>query len=880
MAGNNDLQQGLQDSYSGVKNAASSAKNAARTAKKTVGTAKKAVKKGKAAAKGAKKLFAFIPLPIKLYIAAGLGIAVFFGGLLYFMPSLISNSLLHQNDPESASSGVDFSDNKNSEDSYKEMEDKADECREMIIDQLDQGKTAAYNDLSREAQRNGWKLDTSSYTAPSEQTDNQNMVLIYSGYSVSTKNGLGDDAFKYYQGNDTDQVEGLTAYNDLTNMLVKARTTRNSTHPYGNLMYGSDFERDSNGEIRKEVRGEGLAQVTYVFPIVYDLDVDELIEKAILPDGVTLDSIYEDTSSIGKSTTEASTLTSTDSAATATTGTATIGSNDNILNNVISGTLSPTTTIDDSYLAEKCTSLGNFKITRYCPCVEENGNNSGLAANGEPLQPGVTIAVDPNVIPLGSAVYIKGIGWRKAQDTGGAIKGHIIDLLVPDHHTAETVTTYNDVYVAKNSAGITFGDDTTGTSNSSTEEGVTYRDTLNEMAATLGHMLFPNESWVDSIGLGGSSSYGDDGLGYFGAMWYWIEYETGKTNDEAFWYFTQNDSKGGQAYGLQYDLYQGSLQEFMRYCVQQDATTYAMFKPYLSVSKQSLYAHSSSDTMPTIWKAAYAADPEGFKSLQKEYAAANYLDPVVNALEKKGYKIDSRSDVVKGLMLGWAFQWGPATPPRKLSRVGTAAELNKLSDMDFLKKVYDWRITNESEYATRYRSEKNTALALQKEWDSGGGILGGSGAGTLTAAEAQKVVARAKSGGSQGVSGSHCLEWVQQVYVNSGIKKTWTGICCAGHARVAVAKKKPANAAAIPVGAAVFSDPKVYRNKGSLGSTTGDTGQGSTFTDGKYQLYGHVGIYIGNGKVASWYNGAVHYDSWDGWVSYYGNGGYGFLVKK
>ena len=135
MSENNDLQQGLQDSYSGVKNAANSAKNAARTAKK-------AAKVGKAAAKGAKKLFAMIPLPIKLYIVAGLGIAVFFGGLLYFMPSLISNSLLHQNDPESASSGVDFSDNKNSEDSYKEMEDKADECREMIIEQLDKGKTA------------------------------------------------------------------------------------------------------------------------------------------------------------------------------------------------------------------------------------------------------------------------------------------------------------------------------------------------------------------------------------------------------------------------------------------------------------------------------------------------------------------------------------------------------------------------------------------------------------------------------------------------------------------------------------------------------------------------------------------------------------------
>ena len=869
MSENNDLQQGLQDSYSGVKNAANSAKNAARTAKKTVGTAKKAVKKGRAAAKGAKKLFAMIPLPIKLYIAAGLGIAVFFGGLLYFMPSLISNSLLHQNDPESASSGVDFSDNKNSEDSYKEMEDKADECREMIIDQLDQGKTAAYNDLSREAQRNGWKLDTSNYTAPPEQTDNQNMVLIYSGYSVSTKNGLGDDAFKYYQGNDTDQVEGLTAYNDLTNMLTKARSTKNSTHPYGNLMYGSDFERDSNGEIRKEVRGKGLAQVTYVFPIVYDLDVDELIEKAILPDGVTLDSVYEDTSSIGKSTTKASTLTSTDSAATTTTGTATIGSSDNILNNVTSGILSSPITIDDSLLKEKCTSLGNFKITRYCPCVEENGNNSGLAANGEPLQPGVTIAVDPNVIPLGSAVYIKGIGWRKAQDTGGAIKGHIIDLLVPDHHTAETVTTYNDVYVAKNSAGITFGDDTTGASDSSTEEGVTYRDTLNEMASTLGHMLFPNESWIDSIGLGGSSSYGDDGLGYFGAMWYWIEYETGKTNDEAFWYFTQNDSKGGQAYGLQYDLYQGSLQEFMRYCVQQDATTYAMFKPYLSVSKQSLYAHSSSDTMPTIWKAAYAADPEGFKSLQKEYAAANYLDPVVNALEKKGYKIDSRSDVVKGLLLGWAFQWGPATPPRKLSRVGTAAELNKLSDMDFLKKVYDWRITNESEYATRYRSEKKTALELQKQWDSGGGILGvNGGKGKITAAQAQKVASLASTNRSFGLSGAWCLSWVQSVYRTAGVPNG--NVCCAGHARRKFAIKIPSSAKEIPVGAAVFSNPKVYVNKnGSRGSTEYCHDQSPP------ELLGHVGIYVGNGKVRSWLGSHVGTDTWEHWCEWYGNGGYG-----
>ncbi|EJS11155.1 MULTISPECIES: 3D domain-containing protein [Bacillus] len=46
------------------------------------------------------------------------------------------------------------------------------------------------------------------------------------------------------------------------------------------------------------------------------------------------------------------------------------------------------------------------------------------------------IAVDPAVIPLGSTVYVENYGTAIAGDTGSAIKGHIIDLLMPDSATA------------------------------------------------------------------------------------------------------------------------------------------------------------------------------------------------------------------------------------------------------------------------------------------------------------------------------------------------------------------------------------------------------------------------------------------------------------
>ncbi len=57
------------------------------------------------------------------------------------------------------------------------------------------------------------------------------------------------------------------------------------------------------------------------------------------------------------------------------------------------------------------------------------------------------IAVDPKVIKMRSQVYIPGYGKAVAGDTGGAIKGNIIDLGFDDARTAGWSARYVDIYL-------------------------------------------------------------------------------------------------------------------------------------------------------------------------------------------------------------------------------------------------------------------------------------------------------------------------------------------------------------------------------------------------------------------------------------------------
>lgn len=57
------------------------------------------------------------------------------------------------------------------------------------------------------------------------------------------------------------------------------------------------------------------------------------------------------------------------------------------------------------------------------------------------------IAVDPKVIPMRSKVYVPGYGVAIAGDTGGAIKGNIIDLGFDDAQTAGWSAKFIDIYL-------------------------------------------------------------------------------------------------------------------------------------------------------------------------------------------------------------------------------------------------------------------------------------------------------------------------------------------------------------------------------------------------------------------------------------------------
>ena len=94
-------------------------------------------------------------------------------------------------------------------------------------------------------------------------------------------------------------------------------------------------------------------------------------------------------------------------------------------------------------------SMGMFEITAFCPCKlctgiwsrchPDNIDNPDFVqrtASGTIPAAGRTAAINLSLFHFGQEIYIAGIGWRVAEDTGSAVFENVIDIFMDCHQEA------------------------------------------------------------------------------------------------------------------------------------------------------------------------------------------------------------------------------------------------------------------------------------------------------------------------------------------------------------------------------------------------------------------------------------------------------------
>lgn len=88
--------------------------------------------------------------------------------------------------------------------------------------------------------------------------------------------------------------------------------------------------------------------------------------------------------------------------------------------------------------------IGEFECTAYTAGFESTGKNPGdkwygITSSGNEVKENYTIASDTTVLPYGTKVRIEGFPYvYEVQDTGSAIKGHKIDIYMPELEDAQS----------------------------------------------------------------------------------------------------------------------------------------------------------------------------------------------------------------------------------------------------------------------------------------------------------------------------------------------------------------------------------------------------------------------------------------------------------
>ena len=329
----------------------------------------------------------------------------------------------------------------------------------------------------------------------------------------------------------------------------------------------------------------------------------------------------------------------------------------------------------------------------------------------------------------------------------------------------------------------------------------------------------------------------------YGNMYYWIYWETGTWEPiEAY----QCISEDGNAYGIQFDR-RYTLTQFVKSCYDSDKEKYSMFEPYYGKT----IAQNDSE-FAEAWKQAYARNGVSFGNLQKQFVYDYYYVPAEEALKDRGIDISKRSEVVKGAVMSYAWHAGWETAAKNIANNANIASGN--NDRGVIEKIYNERIKSYSAFSTRLTAEKTYAIELLDGGILAGGVLQGEEFEAAT--YQQKLVAQlALSKDTYSLNQGWCQKWVATTY-QKALGGSYSSSCCATSAadKWIVSKSDK-----IPIGATVYG----AHSWGGVGCTS--CGKDA----------GHVGIYVGNGKIANLAAGYALTD-FQGWMITYGYRGWGW----
>ena len=262
-----------------------SARGAGKEAAK--GAGKEAAKAaGKEGAKIAGKLSGidFIMLKFKITIIVTIVLLLFLRGCTALFSSIVTNEVLHMNDPEilnEAGSGRDENTlgyygtaDENLEAMLNQVSDVQDETQDIVDEALELAKESL-----KDAASPDWILD---WVIPDTTITTEETTMFFSSYCISVNNGVSEHTFEYYQEEERD------ADKDYVDKMKPLLEEDNLYYPFGNYILGADFERDESGniiirEVPVTVYIDGVATTIielHVTAIVYDMVISDVVEEA------------------------------------------------------------------------------------------------------------------------------------------------------------------------------------------------------------------------------------------------------------------------------------------------------------------------------------------------------------------------------------------------------------------------------------------------------------------------------------------------------------------------------------------------------------------------------------------------------------------------